>query len=61
VQMLEAVLILDRSHKVVDVGERSITKPCLTHEEVTLVVQFLAGLAEGDDGIVAFVVVTLNL
>jgi len=48
-QVAEAILILDGSDEHVDVGQHRTTEPRTPHEEVALVVQFLAECAEPDD------------
>ena len=49
VQVAEAILVLDSGNEDIDVRQRLITEPCLSHEEIALVVQFLAECAESDD------------
>jgi hypothetical protein len=49
VQVFEAVKCLCLLNKDVQVGQSFVTEPCFPHEEVALVVQFLALGAESDD------------
>lgn len=48
-QVLEAVQRLCLLDKDVQVGQSFVTEPCFSHEEVALVVQFLALGTESDD------------
>jgi len=48
-QVPEAILTPDGSDEHVDVGQYRIAEPRTSHEEIALVVQFLAFGAESDD------------